>query len=377
MKRIQTISGVDTASGKNTSNWTYESGGDMTDLTPIKQIPILEVARRLGLQVRGKKAMCFGGHDTKPSLCFVPGKNIWKCFGCERRGDAIALVKDVLGCDFKAALDWFAVEFGVDVRGAHHNKAWRGRGSTARRKRSTQKAEQAVCTEKDDEFCADPEVYGWLIEKCGEVSDSIGLEYLGSHGIPLTVANRFGICELRRPTLALRRLIDEWSALRVLRCGLAWGDSRPERLIWGSYAVLFPFRENGQIVYIQGRLLRGKTKFIGLRGVPKPLYNAECLASLKPGTTVHLCEGIPDALAIEAQQLHAVAVLGASSFRTEWVDSFLNFDVVVVPDGDSGGETFVRVVSRAFRKRGKAVRAVEMPEGQDAADLLRNVGGNP
>ena len=349
----------------------------MTDLTPIKRIPILDVARRLGLQVRGKKAMCFGGHDSKPSLSFVPSKNIWKCFGCERKGDAIALVRDVLGCDFKSALQWFNVEFGVDVRDADYHRAWRGRGSSARRKLSTQEAEEATSTEKSAEFFTDPEVYGWLIENCDEVTNSVGLDYLESRGIPQTVANRFGVCELRSPTRTLRRLIDEWSAQRVFGCGLAWGDSGPEQLVWGSYTVLFPFREEGQIVYIQGRLFRGNSRFLGLRGIPKPLYNAECLASIAPGATLHLCEGIPDALALEAHRLHAVAVLGASSFRTEWVDSFLKYDVVVVPDGDSGGRTFLRTVSRAFRERGKAVRAVGMPDGRDAADLLGEAERNP
>ena len=46
-----------------------------SDLSPIKQIPIIEVAKRLGIQVRGTKAMCFSGHDkASPSLsshCFV------------------------------------------------------------------------------------------------------------------------------------------------------------------------------------------------------------------------------------------------------------------------------------------------------------------
>jgi DNA primase len=157
---------------------------------------------------------------------------------------------------------------------------------------------------------------------------------------------------------------------------LAWGDTVPEKLIWGTYALLFPFLQKGEVIYVQGRPLAGKTKFLGLRGIPKPLYNADGLASLPSGTCVHLCEGVPDALALEARGLHALAVLGASSFRSEWVESLFRYDVVVVPDGDSGGETFLRTVSNAFRKRGKAVRTVRMPEGLDAADVLASSGGD-
>ena len=51
--------------------------------------------------------MCFGGHDKKtPSLCFVPSKNNWKCFGCGKGGDAISLAMGILACDFRTGLDW-------------------------------------------------------------------------------------------------------------------------------------------------------------------------------------------------------------------------------------------------------------------------------
>ncbi len=348
---------------------------DRADLNPIKQIPILQVAARLGIKVRGKKALCFGGHDTDPSLSFVLAKNIWKCFGCEMKGDSISLVMEVLRCDFKGALDWFAREFGIDA--LQEQDARRPRRKASSFKKSPHMPPlDAKPPATDDDFRADPQVYAWMIEKCGEVADAKGIEYLRRHGIPLPVASRFSVRELRSPSRALTRLVREWGATRVLKSGLAWGDAEPENLIWGSYTLLFPFLQDGKVVYVQGRPFAGKTKFLGLRGVPKPLYNADCLAAIPFGSCIHLCEGIPDALALEAKSLHALAVLGASSFRPEWVDHLLRYDVVVVPDGDSGGEAFLRTVSEAFKKKGKAVRAVRMPEGRDAADVLGETGEN-
>lgn len=345
------------------------------DLSLIKQVAILEVAARLGVEVRGKKAICFGGHDTAPSLCFVPAKNIWKCFGCGKKGDAIALVTEVLECDFKEALRWFAREFGISV---HLDDCVQGPSHGANLKKRSGTSSSAVGKPQvpSNGFRADPQVYGWLIEKCGEVADARGSEYLRRHGIPLHVAGRRSVRELCSPARALAQLVREWGAPRVLRSGLAWGDAVPEKLIWGSYALLFPSLQDDAVIYIQGRLFAGGTKFIGLRGIPKPLYYADRLDSLPSGSRVHLCEGIPDALALEAKGLYAQAVLGASSFRPDWVDRLLRYDVVVVPDGDSGGETFLRTVSKAFRTRGKAVRAVKMPQGRDAADVLGELGGN-
>jgi DNA primase len=345
------------------------------DLSQIKQLAILEVAVRLGVEVKGRKAICFGGHDTDPSLCFVPSKNIWKCFGCDKKGDAITLVTEVLGCDFKEALKWIEREFGVSV---HEDDSVHGPclGMTLKKWRGTSPQAVAKPHSLGEAFHADPQVYGGLIEKCGEVADARGTVYLRDHGIPLHVANRHNVRELRSPSRAFAHLVGEWGASRVLRSGLAWGDAAPEKLIWGSYSLLFPCLQNDEVIHIQGRLFAGRAKFIGLRGIAKPLYNADHLASLPLGSRVHLCEGIPDALALEAKGLHALAVLGASSFRPDWADRLLRYDVVVVPDGDSGGETFLRTVSKAFRARGKAVSAVRMPQGRDAANVLSEFGGD-
>src|ERR1035438_4329307 len=88
-----------------------------SDLSPIKQIPIVEVAKRLGIQVRGTKAMCFSGHDkASPSLSFLKSRNTWRCFGaCGKHGDGITLVMEKAQVDFKSALEWFARNFAVDV----------------------------------------------------------------------------------------------------------------------------------------------------------------------------------------------------------------------------------------------------------------------
>jgi DNA primase len=95
---------------------------------------------------------------------------------------------------------------------------------------------------------------------------------------------------------------------------------------------------------------------------------------LSTGAVVHICEGVPDTIALEAQGLPAVGVLGASSFRSDWVDMFMRFDVVLLPDGDSGGETFRQVTAELFAERGKAVRSVSLPKGLDVAEMIAKMG---
>ena len=342
------------------------------DLLPIKQIPIIEVAKRLGIQVHGTKAMCFMGHDkASPSLSFLKSRNSWRCFGaCGKHGDGLTLVMEKEGLDFKGALGWFARNFAVDVIGQCRSRL---------RQRGVQRPKKVIAPTKaipdQQQFFPDPELYEWLVEKCGNVSGPTGVEYLEAHGISRDTATRFNIRELRDPTRAFRRMLERWGAQRVYRSGLAWGSNGcPESLIWGSYALLFPCYEQGLVTCIQARLFEGDRKFLNPRGIPKPIFNVDRLLALKTGQLVHLCEGAPDAVALESHGLAAVGILGATSFRSDWVDRFLKFKVVVLGDGDAAGAKFATDISGYFMEHRKPVKCMPLPEGQDVSDVLAQAG---
>ncbi|MBK7578498.1 MAG: toprim domain-containing protein [Ignavibacteria bacterium] len=344
----------------------------MTDLSPIKQISIIEVAKRLGIEVYGTKAMCFNGHDREsPSLSFYKRHNTWRCFGsCDKHGDGIALVMEKEGLDFKSALEWFARNFGIDVPSHSRSQPRRGRALS-------EKKDFAVLQEKPEqqEFVADPELYEFLISRCTRVSSDEGIAYLQGHGISKETAENFNLRELRDPTSLFQELVEVWGGPRVYCSGVALGNmGRPTRLIWNSPALLFPFYENNHVVYIQARMLVGSPKFLNPRSIPKPMFNLDRLRNRKPGQLVHLCEGAPDAVALESNHLAAVGILGATSFRSEWVDHFLMFTVVVLGDGDDAGARFAKKIIAFFMDRGKAVQYKLLPKGKDVADVLAEIG---
>lgn len=71
-----------------------------------KYVPILAIARCLGLTVRRGKAKCWriANHrhgDVDPSLRFVERRNRYRCFVCDMRGghSNVDLVMGVLDCD--------------------------------------------------------------------------------------------------------------------------------------------------------------------------------------------------------------------------------------------------------------------------------------
>ena len=85
-----------------------------------KHVPILGVARVLGLQIRHRKARCWRveNHrhgDADPSLSFIAKHNRCRCFVCDMKGghSNLDLVMGVLDCDFGAAVLWIAERFPV------------------------------------------------------------------------------------------------------------------------------------------------------------------------------------------------------------------------------------------------------------------------
>ena len=253
----------------------------MTDnLGEIKRLPINEIAARLGIKVlRGNKAMCFGGHDkVTPSLSFWSAKNRWKCFGCGLGGGVIDLVMKVRQVDFKTALDWFAFEFGIGVRRNQRGSSYFKVDRSFRRLPTLppQPLQSRGSSDSESGFRADPELYTWLLGKCGPVSECTGLDYLLSHAISRDAAAQFRVRELRKTMVAFRSLLEHWGAGRLFRSGLAFGlAGKPQRLIWPSYTLLFPFVQGDAVVYLQGRQFQREPKFLNLKSIPKPLYNQD------------------------------------------------------------------------------------------------------
>jgi DNA primase len=108
-----------------------------------------------------------------------------------------------------------------------------------------------------------------------------------------------------------------------------------------------------------------------MKGITKPIFNAEILLKLKKGETVYICEGVPDAVAACQLGLNSVGILGASSFNPEWLDLFTHLNVYVVPDKDQAGSQFAEKIQHLFASKGKIVQALSVPRGKDLAEYLQ------
>ncbi len=78
------------------------------DLQPLRNLPIEEVAERLGLEVIRHKALCPFHDDHHASLSFNTRRNTYRCFVCDAHGGTIDLVMQTLHKDFRQACAWLS-----------------------------------------------------------------------------------------------------------------------------------------------------------------------------------------------------------------------------------------------------------------------------
>jgi DNA primase len=342
------------------------------DWDAIRRLPILEVAANLGIEIKGKNALCFGGHDKKTrSLHFDPKKNLWHCFGCGLGGSVVELVREARS--FLTSRDAALWIQGSLLDGGHRLANTRRYAGAPARSGSASQVRLDSSHEAASAFRPESDIYEWIMKRCPLRDD--GARYLQvARGFDRGTIDYFQIGELDDPNRLLMDLRATWPMERLIQCGVL--VNRPEsqscRLVWWEKALLFPFFVGGHVVYIQARQIHsGKTRYINLRGVQVPMFNVRSLESLKVGTRIYVCEGIPDTMTAHQLGLIGVGCLGANAFREEWARILAPFEVIVVPDGDSGGEKFYSNVRGALGRLGHSVERIRIPPGEDFSSAYK------
>lgn len=79
---------------------------DRLTLQRLRDLPIEQVAERVGLHVVRHKSLCPFHDDHRPSLTFHARSNTFRCFSCGAQGGPIDLVMRRLGMSFPEACRW-------------------------------------------------------------------------------------------------------------------------------------------------------------------------------------------------------------------------------------------------------------------------------
>jgi DNA primase len=316
-------------------------------------------------------------HDERtPSFTVSPGKQLFKCFGCDAGGDAFSLVQLKEALDFPAALEFLARRAGIELQDQDEDP----RAQAQRRRR----ARELVPLDRAAAFYAEH-------LRSPRSPAAIGAaEYLASRGIPDAIRDQFKIGFAPTGGTALL------NAARA--AGFATNEMRDVGLITrrrGGGALQDRFR--GRLMFpvcdVQGRVLGfGARKLANARGpkyVNSPtgaIYSKGQLlfgahharaAAAKAGAVI-VVEGYLDALAMhQAGICNTVALMGTAATEHQIAAlKRLAPTVVLTLDADeAGGEAILRAGALAQRA-GMTALVATLPHGSDPAVFVQRYGAD-
>ncbi|MAW60260.1 MAG: DNA primase [Planctomycetes bacterium] len=340
---------------------------------PIEQV----VGQRVQLSRKGNRlwGLCPFHAEKSPSFSVLPDRDFFKCFGCGKGGDVITFVREIDGLDFIEAVRMLADSAGVEM-------PERPGGHQADREERDRKklAREALARARRfyHEALAGPE-------------GAQARAYLEGRQVSVEMIRAFQIGWAPNESNWLsQRLLQAGYEGEVLEmAGLAmrsqrdgsWNDRFRERL-------MFPVVEAGdRTVGFGGRYLPGSWAEENKRGkyinspegplFPKRrlLYGADKLAQgLREDDRlpILLTEGYLDVILLhQAGMPTAVAALG-TAFTEDNARRLRRTKrpVALLLDGDRAGREAAKRAAWILVREGIEVRAVDLPEGADPADLV-------
>jgi DNA primase len=333
---------------------------DMVDLVGSKTD-----LRRVGSRWTG---LCPFHDERTPSFSVNADEKLFYCFGCQAKGDAFGFVEQSEGLDFREAVELLGDRYGVELQLENDDPQAEDR---RRRKERLMKL-----LDRTAGFYA---TYLWESEEASKAR-----EYLAGRGLGEEVLREFRVGYAP----------SAWD--RVIVGAQRDGFGPPELVAAG---LAQRGREGGLYDRFRGRIMfplanaRGRVLGFGARAMaegrgPKYLNTSEndiyhkgrqlfgidlARAHAARNGRIVVVEGYTDVLALhQAGIRESVAIMGTALTAEQMAELGRAAPLVVLAlDADRSGQ---EAMLRAAQHGGVELRAVEMPEGNDPADLLADGG---
>lgn len=337
---------------------------DIVDLIS-SYIPV----KRAGVRFQ---ALCPFHNEKTPSFSIDPARQFFHCFGCKKSGDAISFVREHEGLTFSDAVRKLAgrvniqvVEEALDPREERSRQA-RGRLLDLHREASR--------------------FFHTLLLRSPEAAHA--RDYLKSRGFGKEMAERW---EIGWAPESAKTFLD-WAREKGVRGrDLVESGLALQRETGGLYLrfrdrLMFPIRnDHGDVIAFSGRQLREDPRSGKYINSPETALfkKSNVLFALDRSRKAILdhksaliCEGQMDAVACHEQGIeYAVAGLG-TAFTAQHAKTLRRYTktAVLCYDSDKAGFTGAERAFRELAGEGIAVRAIQMPQGEDPDSFMRKNG---
>lgn len=334
------------------------------------------IGRHVHLRRSGRNfvGLCPFHGERSPSFYVSPDRHSYRCFGCQKGGDAIAFVMEYEGKDFMTAVRELAQHVGIEL----------------------------VFDPEEDRRLKERRQLLWACEVAahffeGNLWSPVGQAstlHLRQRGVSEQVAKEARLGHAPSTWQALRdRFLKEGVPLEAGHAaGLLGKRERQGATESDSYYDVFrgrlmvPIRDpDGRVIAFGGRVVEGDDdrKYINTRETSlyvksRVLYGLDTARdAIRRSREAVLVEGYFDAIALREAKIANVVALCSTVLTPEHIGLLQRLEVSHVNlllDGDQAGQKAATRLAGPLLAAGLVTRVIELPDGHDPDTYLRDHG---
>ncbi len=341
----------------------------------LNRIDIVDIVGEfVKLKKRGTNylGLCPFHNEKTPSFTVSPVKEIYKCFGCGRSGNAISFLMEHEKYSYVETLRWLANKYNIEIEETETSP------------------EQRLQQQVSDSLYIINQFAGNYFSDLLFTDDEgkmAGLEYLKERGFREETIKKFGLgyCLEQRDAFAKTALASQYNPDYLIKSGLVL--KREEALV-DNYRgrVIFPVHnQTGKIIGFGARIIKKNDRAPKYINTPeneiyqksKILYgtyfarqaidqNDECL----------LVEGYTDVVSLHQAGIENVVASGGTSLTQDQLRLIKKYTnrLIILYDGDAAGvKAALRGLDMAIEE-GLDVKLVLIPDKEDPDSYVNKVG---
>jgi DNA primase len=325
----------------------------------------------VNLKRRGSNliGLCPFHSEKTPSFSVSPSKNIYKCFGCGRGGNAVQFLMEHENLTFPEALRYLAKKYGIEIE-------------------ETEVSQEAIQERQrlDSFYIVNQFAKDFFQDNLFNTDKgrSVGLNYFKERGFREETIRKFGLGFAPDETDALmRKAQTEGYNIDLLKeLGLA---TKYDRDFFRNRVMFAIHNLSGKVIGFGGRILVKDAKAPKYINTPetevytksKVLYGAFFAKNaIRKEDECILVEGYTDVLSLHQAGIENVAASSGTSLTVEQIRLIKRYtpNVKIIYDGDYAG---IKAALRGLDlvlEQDLNVKVVLLPQGEDPDSYLQKVG---
>jgi DNA primase len=339
------------------------------------QIDIIDIIGSfIKLKKRGANYLgnCPFHHEKTPSFTVSPTKEIYKCFGCGKSGNAIGFVMDHEKYSYVEALRWLANKYNIELEETETSPEFK-----------------AIQLTSDSLFIINnfaKDFFSNALLNTEEGTD-IALSYLKERGFNSQTIEKFqlGYNPSTKDAFTKAAIEGQYNKDLLIKTGLV--VSRDEKLM-DNYRgrIIFPIHnQSGKILGFGARIIKSNDKAPKYINTPeneiyiksKILYGSYfARTAIDKADECLLVEGYTDVVSLHQAGIENVVASGGTSLTIDQLRLIKKYtkNLTIIYDGDSAGiKAALRGLDLALEE-GLDVKLVLIPDKEDPDSYVNKIG---